>query len=89
MSKTIRRPAPTPQDRIDAFRRQRGVERRVHFETGGTPSSWRGIRQVIPDASKDSSRTACRGTYVTDEDDQRAYDGPDDDWGDHLKEGEE
>jgi len=89
VSKTIRRPAPTPQDRIDSFRRARGVERRVHFETGGTPSSWRGIRQVIPDASKDSSRSACRGTYVMDEDESRPDVGPDDDWGDHLGEGEE
>lgn len=86
MSKTIRRPPASPQEKIEAFRRARGVDRRVHFEAGGTPASWRGVRQVIPDSAKEDSRSACRGTYTMDEDEETINFGPDDDWGDHLGE---
>jgi hypothetical protein len=86
MSKTIRRPAPRQQEKIESFRHARGVDRMVHFEMGGTPASWRGVRQVIPDLAKEESRSACRGIHAMDEDDSHDLFGPEDGWGDHLEE---
>jgi len=40
---------------------QRGIDRKEHFEGGGTLSSWRGIHQVTTDRRRESSRRACRG----------------------------
>lgn len=38
----------------------RGLERRAHFEAGGTLEGWLGRHNVEVDAAKETSRTACR-----------------------------
>jgi len=68
--------------KIEEFRRSKGINRKVHFETGGSLSSWRGLHKIEEDSSKESDRLACRGQYALDEDD---YDfGPEDSWKTHL-----
>ena len=82
MSK-IRRSAPSHK-KIEEFRRLRGIERKVHFESGGSPSSWRGMQQVTADASKESSKMLCRANYLTNEDDYTHNENYE--WANHLGE---
>lgn len=46
--------------RIDALKRIRGQERKMHFEGGGTVSQWRGKSWTNTDRRKEASRKACR-----------------------------
>ena len=39
---------------------QRGIDRKEHFEGGGTLSGWRGVHQVASDRRREASRMACR-----------------------------
>ncbi len=39
---------------------QRGIDRKEHFEAGGTLSGWRGVHQVASDRRREASRMACR-----------------------------
>lgn len=39
----------------------RGLERKAHFEAGGTLEAWRGRHLVETDRRKEGSRRACRG----------------------------
>lgn len=70
--------------KIEEFRHLRGLERKIHFESGGTPSSWRGTKQIIPDFSKESSKMMCRESNLESEDDYES--SKNHEWADHLGE---
>lgn len=45
---------------VDASKRQRGIDRKLHFESGGTVIAWRG-RHVIEENKKlQEKRKSCR-----------------------------
>lgn len=46
--------------RIADLKAIRGLERRAHFEAGGTVEAWRGRHAVETDERKEGSRRACR-----------------------------
>ena len=46
---------------LKALARIRGLERKAHFENGGTLSDWRGgVHTVTKNRKKEQSRKACR-----------------------------
>lgn len=52
----------TKADRIrEHSKAVRGLERKAHFEAGGTVEQWRGRKQVTTDRRKQASKQACRG----------------------------
>lgn len=53
--------------RIADLKAIRGLERRAHFEAGGTLEGWRGRHEVRTDRRKEGARTACRKSCDTDE----------------------
>lgn len=53
--------------RIADLKAIRGIERRAHFEAGGTVEGWRGRHTVTVDRRHESSRMACRDKEREDE----------------------
>jgi len=52
------------KEQIRRLKAIRGVERRRHFEEGGSLVSWRGgTRTVTTDRKKASDKRACRGKW--------------------------
>lgn len=45
---------------IDRSRAIRGIERKMHFEQGGTVAQWRGVSWTNKDRRKEAARKACR-----------------------------
>lgn len=46
---------------LDTSKILRGLDRKAHFENGGTLEGWRGRHLVIPDKKKQANKRACRG----------------------------
>ena len=49
---------------LDSAAAIRGLDRKAHFEAGGSLTGingWRAIRTVTPDRKKKASKKACRG----------------------------
>ena len=45
---------------LDASRAIRGIERRQHFEAGGTLAAWRGRSKCAIDRKKKNNKNMCR-----------------------------
>jgi len=54
-------------DKMEAYKRQRALQREEHFRNGGTLSDWRGLHIVEEDKKKAADKDACR-ERITDED---------------------
>jgi len=52
------------QKAMASSRAIRGIQRRNHFESGGTLAAWRGAKSVETDRKKAASKKACRGRVV-------------------------
>ena len=49
------------KQKLKALARIRGIERKAHFENGGTLSDWRGgVHTITKNRKKEQSRKACR-----------------------------
>lgn len=49
------------KQQLKALARIRGIERKAHFENGGTLSDWRGgVHTITKNRKKEQSRKACR-----------------------------
>jgi hypothetical protein len=80
--KTIRRQPSQHDEKILSYKRQMGINRKEHFQNGGTLDSWRGTHTVSQDAQKEESKFACRGSFIFDEENSHH----EDDWSGHLGE---
>ena len=50
---------------LKALASVRGIERKRHFENGGSLVEWRsGTRTVTKNKKRESSRKACRGRFL-------------------------
>ena len=62
MAKVKRRRRGGSDRVLDQIRAQRGLDRKAHFENGGTLVEWRGgPRLVQKDKRRAASKNACRG----------------------------
>lgn len=52
---------------IDASKRQRGIDRKRHFESGGSLDAWRGRHSIEINKKRMSKRFACRKEIKDDE----------------------
>ena len=52
------------QQMLKRIKAVRGIERKRHFENGGTLVEWRGgTRTVTKNKKKQANKTACRGRF--------------------------
>ena len=55
------------QKQLEQLARIRGVERKMHFEEGGSLHEWRGgLHTVTDNKKKQRNKRACRGKVKTD-----------------------
>ena len=54
-------------EKIEANKRQRALQREEHFRNGGTLADWRGIAYAEEDKKKQANKEACR-ERITDDD---------------------
>jgi len=55
------------QKQLEELARIRGVERKMHFEEGGSLHEWRGgLHTVTANKKKSRNKRACRGKIKTD-----------------------
>jgi len=47
-------------DKMEAHKRQRALQREEHFRNGGTLADWRGLHIVEEDRKKRADKEACR-----------------------------
>lgn len=51
-------------DKIEAYKRQRALQREEHFRNGGTLADWRGLHIVEEDKKKRADKDACRERII-------------------------